>query len=235
MIYTQSNTLITNDSKMEEPTKHLTISHYNKQFGHLFKYVLNRYGNVNELTINKIEKIYLSDYDNDSIVITFKIKDIPLPVDKIILYPDELNENYKGSTIKLNQFLLLTSHKANKSLLKINTCLSPSTLADFLVLLVVPLPMVCYIYKPLLLWIPIIGSILYDNEPYLITIIILEILCHIIESVIFITPLLSYYSIPVDLQVEWYVWGLLEGYGPVRRLNAFAKPKELELIQKLSN
>ena len=220
---------------MEEPTKHLTISHYNKQFGHLFKYILSHYGDVNKITINKIEKIYLSDYDNDSIVITFKMRDIPLPLDKIILYPNELNEIYKDNTKKLNQFLLLVSRNANKSLLKINTCLSPRTLADFLVLLVVPLPIVCYIYKPLLLWIPIIGSILYDNESYLITIIILEILCHITESIIFITPLLSYYSIPIDLQVEWYIWGLLEGYGPVRRLNAFAKPKELELIQKLSN
>ncbi|SMN22261.1 similar to Saccharomyces cerevisiae YDR476C Putative protein of unknown function [Maudiozyma saulgeensis] len=217
---------------MEIPTKHLALSNYNKQYGHLLGEFLCLYGNITRQTLKKATAIRLSDLDDDSVVISFSLPDIPLPVDKIILYPEE----YKGTPeSKFNQMLLKTVEKSGKSLLKINTCLGPRTPADLAVLLVVPLPLVCYLYRPLLLWIPIIGNYLSENPNYILWIIGLELLCHLCESLTFIKPLMFRYSIAPDLQVEWYMWGLLEGYSPVRRLNAFAQPKESTLKDTLMN
>ncbi|CAB4256007.1 similar to Saccharomyces cerevisiae YDR476C Putative protein of unknown function [Maudiozyma barnettii] len=202
---------------METPVKQLTLAHHNRHYSHLLRDILHIYGNVTPRTVKKIATANLSDIDSDSIVISFTVPDIALPIDKVILYPADCLVGSDNE--KFTRLLLQTVHRTGKSLVKLNTCLPPGTLPDFLVLLLVPLPVVCYFFDQLLLYIPLFGEALYNNPNYLRCIIALELLCHLCESLVFLRPLMYKYSVPFDLQIEWYMWGLLEGYGPVRRIN----------------
>lgn len=214
-------------------TKHLVLAYYNRHYKYVLSDLLHVYGNVSLRTLATISQLKISGVDNDTLVITFAVPGVPSPIDKVIIIP-ELADNSNASVMeRLNKMIIDAAAKRQLSIVQVKKSLAPSTIADILVLLAVPLPLVCYFYRPLLHYIPIIGSLLYDKDNYLLIIIALELCIHMCESIVFLRPKLRYYRVPTDCQIEYYFWGILEGYSPVRRLNQYGTPLEAATTHKL--
>ena len=62
-----------------------------------------------------------------------------------------------------------------------------------------------------------------DSDLVLRLIIVAEFLTHAFETLIFVVPRLKYYRVPGEFVPEWLLLGLLEGYGPARRLDTKAR------------
>ena len=100
-----------------------------------------------------------------------------------------------------------------------------------MILVGVALPPLCYLYRPALhaifFLVPNpVGSTLeawLDSDLVLRLIIVAEFLTHALETLIFVVPRLKYYRVPGEFVPEWLLLGLLEGYGPARRLDTKAR------------
>lgn len=111
--------------------------------------------------------------------------------------------------------------------LKLTTVTPPQGLIDYAVILGVFLPTICYFYRPLLYilfgWNDYSREIVpvLDNDRILLAIIIGEFTTHLLETLWWLHPLLTFHRVPraSPLWFQWTFWGILEGYGPVRRLN----------------
>lgn len=55
---------------------------------------------------------------------------------------------------------------------------------------------------------------------------LLEVLMHLAETLIFLRPKLQFYRVPPDFLIEWYLFGILEGFAPVKRLSRMASRVE---------
>ncbi|GMM57226.1 hypothetical protein DAKH74_038420 [Maudiozyma humilis] len=224
----------------------LLITHYNKDYSHLLADVLRFYGSVAPATLQRASQLRITSLDGTegTVVVTFNVPEMPLPIDKVILLPKEETKSSSGGSStpaasaarRLDAMLLSAAAQSGRSVIQVSTCLAPSTIADLLVLLAVPLPLLCYFYRPLLYYLPLVGSILapyLDNDKVLLLITAAELLCHATEAAVFLCPVLWHYRVPADMQVEWYFWSLLEGYSPVRRMHAYAQPREARALANL--
>lgn len=211
----------------------LLITHYNKDYSHLLGDVLRFYGGVSADTLKRASQLRITALDGSegTVVVTFNVPEMPIPIDKVILLPGSAQGSGSATSAaqRLDTMLISAAEQSGKSIAQVRTCIAPNTLADILVLLAVPLPLLCYFFRPLLYYLPLVGSLLapyLDNDTVLLLITVAELLCHATEGYIFLRPVLAYYRVPADMQVEWYFWSLLEGYSPVRRIHAYAATRE---------
>lgn len=120
------------------------------------------------------------------------------------------------------------TNKNNMAPWRINKVIGPTSLLDWLIILGVCLPTICYFYRPFLYvlfaWDTRHKTVLQwlDNDKVLVAIIILEFFTHGIETWRFLIPQLRFHRVNPKLLPQWLFWGLLEGYGPVRRLQRYA-------------
>lgn len=112
---------------------------------------------------------------------------------------------------------------------KVNEIIPPNTILDWLVIGLVCLPTLCYLNRSVLHylfdWNGYLSSVLIpilDNDTVLLTIIILEFVTHSIETYMFLIPKLRTYKVPNKLWYGWMIWGIIEGYGPVRRIDNYS-------------
>lgn len=119
---------------------------------------------------------------------------------------------------------------------QVKKVIPPSSVVDWAVILLVALPTVCYYYRPVLYWLFLpFGdhSLLLhklDHNATLLSIIVAEFVTHALETWWFLWPELQFHRVSQKLWLPWILWGLLEGYGPVRRLKRYSStlaPKPL--------
>lgn len=113
---------------------------------------------------------------------------------------------------------------------KLDKVIPPNTMLDWLIIGLVCLPTLCYLNRSVLYglfgWNQYLSSMIVpilDNDTILITIIILEFVTHSIETYMFLIPKLKSCKIPSKLWPRWIIWGVIEGYGPVRRIDNYCQ------------
>lgn len=112
---------------------------------------------------------------------------------------------------------------------KLDKVIPPNNILDWLIIGLVCLPTLCYLNRSILHylfnWNGYLSSILIpilDDDTVLITIIILEFVTHAIETCMFLVPKLQSYKVPSKLWYRWIIFGVIEGYGPVRRIDNYS-------------
>lgn len=119
------------------------------------------------------------------------------------------------------------TNKNNMAPWSIDKVIGPNSLVDWLIILGVCLPSLCYFYRPVLYilfaWDTHSKTVLHwlDNDKVLLAIIILEFFTHAMETWRFLIPQLKFHRVHPAIWPQWLFWGLLEGYGPVRRLKSY--------------
>ncbi|KAG0656659.1 hypothetical protein C6P44_005032 [Monosporozyma unispora] len=117
--------------------------------------------------------------------------------------------------------------KHNMAPWRVNKVIAPSFPLDWLIICAVWLPSLCYFYRPFLytlfFWDTRNKVLLQwlDNDKVLLAIIVLEFFTHAMETRRFLVPQLKFHRVNSELWPQWLFWGLLEGYGPVRRLQYY--------------
>lgn len=168
----------------------------------------------------KVLNVRLLNLDSQCMTILFNHKDIEYDIEKIIIFEPPL-EDRSEATARLNRMAREAAAKRHLAHFQINDMVYPQSFIEYLVLLGVFLPMLCYKFRPLLYWLPIPLHIRQwlDNDVILRTIMLLEVLMHLAETLIFLRPKLQFYRVPPDFLIEWYLFGILEGFAPVKRLS----------------
>ncbi|CCD26269.1 uncharacterized protein NDAI_0H00950 [Naumovozyma dairenensis CBS 421] len=196
----------------------------------------------------KVSGIKLKEIDSDSFTIQYRYNDdLEHPMD--VLIPID-NEKYGDGSDpeEMDEILTNIGTDATKSRglssFQINEVKCPSSLVDWLIILGVTLPTLCYLYRPVLYYlfecIPSFGYsniketlvTILDDDFVIIMIIISEFVIHFVETWFLLRPKLLYYRVPTDFILEWYFFGILEGYGPVKRLEQLAQKYKISKDKK---
>ncbi|AJU71577.1 AFH_G0013230.mRNA.1.CDS.1 [Saccharomyces cerevisiae] len=184
-----------------------------------------------------VKHVRLTEIDTQTSTFTLKFlhTETGQNIEKIIYFIDNDtgNDTRTATGIKqiFNKMFRIAAEKRKLSLIQIDTVEYPCTLVDLLILVGVALPPLCYLYRPALhaifFLVPNpVGSTLeawLHSDLVLRLIIVAEFLTHALETLIFVVPRLKYYRVPGEFVPEWLLLGLLEGYGPARRLDTKAR------------
>ena len=184
---------------------------------------------------NKISHIRLTTLDDLHMTLQFKHADIPSLVEKIIQVDNDQDDSEADMKSRLLRMGEHAAMKRGLSTVQVNEMAYPGSILEYLIIFGVCLPTLCYKFRKLLYfgfqWIPLpqdLSNLLLkflDNDSVLLSIIVLELIIHLGETLLLLRPRLEYYRVPNDFLIEWYFFGLLEGYAPVRRLGKLAKRK----------
>lgn len=201
------------------------IAKWNTERAHNLKDILCVYGKVKQ----RPYAVKLQGVDAQAMELNFKNHESDTQMTKFVDIRDQL----EGVSPDYNEVVMSlarqSARKLNKSFNKLDKVLYPCGVADLLVILAVLLPPLCYLYRPLLHWLfppqaPVLGQLgqLVDSDYRLLAVIVLEFAIHAGEVYLGLWPLLHYYRITEspDLLIEYTLFGLLEGYGPIRRLKS---------------
>ncbi|EDO16015.1 hypothetical protein Kpol_495p13 [Vanderwaltozyma polyspora DSM 70294] len=180
------------------------------------------YGKVS--ITDKVLRARLSDFDLKSFTIRFHHVELESDVDKIIAFEPPLNEVNEFDE-RINEMIKIAAKARGLSEIQVTETVYPTNLLEYAIIGGVMLPPLCYLYRPLLYFLPLPSIIkkTLDNDRLLFIITVLAFFTHIIESLVLLRPKLIYYRVPIDHAIEWYFLGLLEGYAPVKRLEALAQ------------
>lgn len=177
------------------------------------------FGGVSEKVIN----VRLLNIDSQCMTILFNHKDIEYDIEKAIIFEPPLKDRSEA-VARLNHMAHEAAAKRQLAPFQVNDMAYPGSVMEYLVILGVFLPILCYKFRPLLYRLPIPLHVcqLLDSDAVLRTIILLEFLTHLAETLIFLKPKLHFYRVPPDFLIEWYLFGMLEGFAPLKRLTRMA-------------
>lgn len=176
------------------------------------------------------QKIRLLDVDCKSMTLQFKHEAFEAQMDKVLPLEPPLNSVNEFSS-RLREMGRAAARERGLAPFCVDEVSYPgSHWGDLVILVLVSLPLSCYIYRPLLHQLFRIGgdsgaviADWLDNDSRLLFIVAMEFLIHSLESLVLLNPKLAYYRAPVDCKIEWYIMGLIEGYAPVKRLERLAE------------
>lgn len=173
--------------------------------------------------LDKVMNVRLLSIDSQCMTILFNHKEIEYDIEKTIVFEPPLEDCSKAKE-RLQQMAYEAAAERKLAPFQINGMSYPSSIMEYLIIFGVLLPVVCYNYRPLLHQLPISLSLceFLDNDIVLRTLMALMFLTHLIESLVFLRPKLNFYRVPPDFLIEWYLFGILEGYSTVRRLKEMA-------------
>ncbi|KAH3899446.1 uncharacterized protein SCDLUD_004889 [Saccharomycodes ludwigii] len=218
-------------------TRESVIRHINKNYRASLHDYIYVYGTVDEKL--PIRQLRLVDCDLDSITISY-LKDFQLQDDEdlfeIIKFDQGTRKclNYAEVQDKLIEMAEVAAKKRNLSHIQINEMRYPTSFLDILIIILVFLPTMSYIWllplqdllkKSELPIIVFLSQNLFQPK-ILIGIQLAAIFTHFLEIYILLKPKLTFYRVPTDYLVEWWFFGLLEGYGVIRRFNEVIKEKK---------
>lgn len=184
-----------------------------------------------------VKHVKLMDIDTQTSTFTLRFlhTETGQHIEKIVYFidNDSGNDTRTAAGIKqiFDRMFRIAAEKRHLSPVQVATVEYPCTLVDWLILVGVTLPALCYLHRPVLHCIfslvpnPV-GATLetwLNSDRVLLLIILAEFVTHALETVFFIVPRLKYYRVPGEFVPEWLLLGLLEGYGPARRLDAQAR------------
>ncbi|CCE62203.1 hypothetical protein TPHA_0C00460 [Tetrapisispora phaffii CBS 4417] len=186
--------------------------------------ILYFYGHV-PIT-SKITAVRLLSYDLQSMTIRFHHNEVEFDIDKLIVFETPLTQ-LSDFTVYIDKMVRKAAKERNYSHIQINEVVYPNNIVEYIIIVAVFLPLMCYFYRPLLHLLPLPEFIkeFLDNDFILIAIEALAIITHILETYILLRPKLKFYRVPTDFLIEWYALGLLEGYAPAKRLEQLAMEK----------
>ena len=186
---------------------------------------LHFYGNVPITT--KITNVRMTDVDLHSMNLRFKHKDVEFDIDKVILFDPPL-KGLNDFDIRITAMIKDAAHGRGYSHIQIKEVIYPNKPHEILVIMAVILPFFCYTYRPLLYWLPLPSMIknFLDDDQVLVSVMLLALAIHILESWMMLRPKLTYYRVPTELLIEWYFLGLLEGFAPTQRIDDLAEKLE---------
>lgn len=200
------------------------VTHMNKDHKIALEDYLYIYGNV-PIT-DDIRRVRLLNIDLDLMTIQFNHEDIEFDIEKAIIFNPPLKDwsEAKGRLVKMAHE---AADKRHLSYIQVNDMCYPSSLVEYLIIVGVSLPVVCYYFRQVLYWLPFPSVVIefLDNANVLRSIIIVAIALHLLETWFLLKPKLEFYRVPTDFLIEWYIFGILEGYPTVKRLKKMAAEK----------
>ncbi|QLL30818.1 hypothetical protein HG536_0A06330 [Torulaspora globosa] len=200
------------------------ITHMNKDHKLALEDYLYVYGGV-PIT-EKIKHVRLHGIELECMTLQFMHEDIDCDVEKTILFKPPLKD-WSEAKSRLVTMAHEAADKRNLSHIQINDMSYPDTAIEYIVIIGVFLPFICYKWRKVLSWLPLPSLVIefLDNDNVLRGIMALAIVTHVLETWTLLRPRLNYYRVPTDFLVEWYLFGLLEGFAPVKRLERMAREK----------
>lgn len=177
------------------------------------------YGGVSKKVIN----VRLLNLDSQYMTILFNHRDIEFDIEKTIVFEPPLKD-YRDAVSRLNHMAHEAADKRHLAHFQIDDMAYPESISDYLIILGVLLPVLCYKYRSLLYWLPMPAYVCeyLDNDAVLRTIILLEFVTHLVEVRFLLKPKLQFYRVPPDFLIEWYLFGMLEGFATFKRLKNMA-------------
>lgn len=203
------------------------VTHMNKDHKLALEDYLYVYGGV-PIT-KKIKHVRMHSIELECMTLQFMHDDIDYDVEKTILFQPALKD-WSEAKSKLVTMAHEAAAKRNLSHIQINDMSYPDTVVEYIVIIAVLLPFICYKWRKVLWWLPIPSSVasFLDNDNVLRGVMLFAFLTHLLESWALLRPKLNFYRVPTDFLVEWYLFGLLEGFAPVKRLERMARAKMRE-------
>ncbi|CEP63735.1 uncharacterized protein LALA0_S09e01332g [Lachancea lanzarotensis] len=199
------------------------VAHMNKSHKLALEDYLYAYGDVpitDQIANVRLEKIELTH-----MTLSFNHFDVEFEIEKVVLFDPPL-QDWAESRPRLVEMAKIAAAKRGFSHVQINELSPPSGLLGYGFIALVFLPLMCYFYRPLLNYVPFVGSY-FDNGRLLLGIELAAFIIHVGECVFYLKPRLDFYRVPTDFLIEWYFFGCLEGYPAVRRFEQLAKERTL--------
>ncbi|AQZ15978.1 YDR476C [Zygosaccharomyces parabailii] len=198
------------------------LAYMNKEHKVALEDFLHVYGGVSDS--NKIIHVRLLSMDSQCMTILFNHKDIEYDIEKTIVFDPPLEGDRDKAWGRLRRMAREAAAKRHLAYFQINDMSYPSSLLEYLIIVGILLPIICYNFRQVLYWMPMPLSLrkFLDSDNILRAIIFLEFLIHLAEVTTILRPKLQFYRVPPDFLIEWYLFGLLEGYPVVKRFEKMA-------------
>lgn len=200
------------------------IAHMNKDHRLSLEDYLYVYGNV-PIT-DKISNVRMKEFDLDHMTLIFQHADVDFDIEKVIPFDPPLS-GLKEARDKLVSMAKDSAANRGFSYVRINEMSYPGQFVEYFIIAMVMLPFFALVNKTFLQYLPLPSSIinLLSQDKVLVSVIIFTVTCHALECYYLLRPRLNYHRVPTDFLVEWYFFGMIEGYGAVRRFNDLAHQK----------
>ncbi|AAS52454.1 AEL231Cp [Eremothecium gossypii ATCC 10895] len=177
---------------------------------------LTTYGRVPIGT--KVNEVRLADIELDHLTLRFRHSDVELEIEKTIALDPPL-QHWDEAPARLDAMALEAAARRGLAAVQVRGGAAPSALGWLLIGLIY-LPAACY-YEPRLLAWAVPGALL--QRSVLQSVFAGVAVCHIAECMLLLRPRLHTYRVPTDYRIEWYFFGLLEGYPAIRRFDRAAR------------
>ncbi|SCV03459.1 LAME_0H10594g1_1 [Lachancea meyersii CBS 8951] len=199
------------------------VAHMNKSHKLALEDFLYAYGDV-KIT-DKIANVRLEKIELTHMTLSFNHFEVEFEIEKVVLFDPPLKE-WSEARPRLVEMAKVAATKRGFSHVQINEISPPSGLGGYAFIALVFFPLACYYNRSLLNYVPVVGPY-FDNGALLVVVEIAAFAIHVAECVYILKPRLDFYRVPTDFLIEWYFFGLLEGYPAVKRFDKLAKEKTL--------
>ena len=198
------------------------IAHMNKDHKHALEDYLFVYGSV-PIT-DKIAYVRLSNIELDHMTLQFNHFDVEFEIEKPIPFEPPL-QDWSEARTRLVTMAKEAAAKRNLSHLQINEMRYPSTLYEYTVMVLVFTPLICYYNRSLLSFFPEVLRLFLDNDRVLLSFQAAAFLIHLGECLFLLKPRLDFHRVQPDFLIEWYLFGMLEGFPTVKRFDRLVNEK----------
>ncbi|SCV02736.1 LAMI_0H02498g1_1 [Lachancea mirantina] len=206
---------------MTGQTKEGIIAHMNKSHKLALEDYLYAYGKV-PIT-DKIANVRLLSIDLTHMVIQFNHFDVEFEIEKTVAFEPAI-EDWTQARPRLVEMAKVGAKQRGYSHIQINEMSYPKTVREYTILALVFLPLACYYKREFLNYIPVVGPRM-NNGALLIGIQVAAFAIHILECIYILKPKLDFYRVPTDFLIEWYLFGMLEGFPAIQRFNKLVESK----------
>lgn len=217
----RAQSIIIHFARMSEAARQAIVAHMNRDHRLALEDYLYVYGKV-PIT-SDVRFVRMLSIDLDCMTLQFTHKGLETDIEKIILLEPPLKD-WNEARPRLVEMAHTAASKRGLSTIQVNDMSYPSTVPEYALICAVFLPFLCYKYRSLLYWLPLPSALLkfLDNDLVLGGVILFAVVTHFIEVITILRPKLIYYRVPTDFLIEWYVFGMLEGYPCIKRLERLA-------------
>lgn len=207
---------------MSEATVQRILAHMNKDHRLALEDYLYVYGGVS--VTDQITNVRMLNIELEYMTLQFHHGDVGFDIEKTILLEPPLKD-WAEAKERLVTMAHQAADKRRLSYIQVNDMSYPGTILEYFVIIAAQLPLICYTYRQVLYWLPVPLAVkqYLDSDLKLLGVAVLALLIHLFETLFLLRPRLEFYRVPTDFLIEWYLFGILEGYAPVRRLERMAR------------
>ncbi|AMD22526.1 HHL244Cp [Eremothecium sinecaudum] len=202
---------------MVDPVSERIMLHMNKEHKTAIEDYLVYYGKV-PMT-EKISDIWMIELEKDHFTLQFKHSELELELQKTIIFDPPLKDWSEAKP----RFIEMSKEAAagrGYSHIQVKDIDYPSV-QEWLLIALIYLPVLIYFKRDVIDSVPL-PEIVYEvisQDVALLGIIAGVFICHNIECYVLLRPRLVKYRVPKDYSIDWYFFGLLEGYSAIKRFD----------------